>query len=155
MSDGNPEATNHPEGSDSDTGGVELSEGISPYATGAGGVTFERRVAVQYLAHLLVGDSAFEFREGRHAVSVAFQQAPDYPVDDLVIHASGVRESEPSLSLALAVRRSPNLVSSDRRAQELIRQFVRDVIVAVRDDVGFFQTVRAQPMKRAPGEERS
>src|ERR1017187_4803061 len=34
----------------------KASSAMSPYATGGGGVTFERRVAVQYLAHLLVGD---------------------------------------------------------------------------------------------------
>ena len=38
---------------------------MSPYATGGGGVTFERKVAVQYLAHLLVGDGAVEFGEGQ------------------------------------------------------------------------------------------
>lgn len=32
--------------------------GMSPYPTGGGGVTFERRVAVQYLAHLLADDGA-------------------------------------------------------------------------------------------------
>ena len=35
-------------------------KGMSPYATGGGGVTFERKVAVTYLAHLLVGDGAAE-----------------------------------------------------------------------------------------------
>ena len=37
-------------------------------------------------------------------------------------------ELEPSLELALAVRRSPNLVSSDQSTQGLIRQFVRAAI---------------------------
>lgn len=35
-----------------------LPTAMSPYPTGGGGVTFERKVAVQYLAHLLVGDGA-------------------------------------------------------------------------------------------------
>ena len=73
-------------------GGVETQpEGASPYATGGGGVNFERRVAVQYLAHLLVGDGAGEISDGRCVVSVAFQQAPDHAVDDLVVRAERPR----------------------------------------------------------------
>ena len=104
------------------------SEGMSPYATGAGGVTFERKVAVHYLAHLLVGNGAPEFGDGRRLESVAFQQAPSEPVDDLVLSAALPDEPTPSLVLALAVRRSPNLVQSDKDAQALIRQFVQAVI---------------------------
>ena len=91
-------------------------------------MTFEERVAVQYLAHLLVGDGAIEFGVGRKAVSVAFQQAPEHPVDDLVISAARPGNQEPSLELALAVRRSPNLVQSNRRTRELIQSFVKAVI---------------------------
>ena len=127
MSDGDAEETNCPQGREGAASAIGSSGGMSPYATGAGGVTFERRVAVRYLAHLLVGDGAIEFGEGRHAVSVAFQQAPDHPVDDLVVCAARPEELEPSWELALAVRRSPNLVSSDELAQGLIRQFVRAV----------------------------
>ena len=128
MSDCDSEETNTPEGTVGNAGAVESSVGMSPYATGGGGVTFERKVAVQYLAHLLVGDGAVEFGEGRHAVSVAFQQAPDYPVDDLVVHAARTGEVEPSLEIALGIRRSPNLVPSDESTQKLIREFVRAVI---------------------------
>ena len=108
---------------------------MSPYATGSGGVTFERNVAVQYLAHLLVGDGADEFGEGRIAVSVAFQQAPSHPVDDLVVYTARPEELEPSLELSLEVRRSPNLVSSDRSTQGLIRKFLRAVINAPADGI--------------------
>ena len=42
-----------------DVSGVTASpEGVSPYATGGGGVTFERKAAVMYLARLLVDDAA-------------------------------------------------------------------------------------------------
>jgi len=105
-----------------------LQKGTSPYATGGGGVTFERKVAVAYLAHLLVGDGAPELGDERRVVSVAFQQAPDHPVDDLVVAAARVDELEPSLVLALAVRRAPDLVRSDEPTQKLIRDFVRAVI---------------------------
>ena len=123
MTQGNSERMNCPEGSNDDAA-IETAA-MSPYATGGGGVTFERKVAVQYLAHLLVGDGAVEFGEARRAVSVAFQQAPDHPGDDLVVCTARSDEVEPSLELAIEVRRSPSLVSSDESAQGLIRKFVR------------------------------
>jgi hypothetical protein len=103
---------------------------MSPYATGGGGVTFERKVAVQYLARLLTGDGASELGDGRRVVSVAFQQAPDSAVDDLVVSAAHPDEMEPSLVLAVAVRRSPELVSSDESTRKLVRAFVDTVLKA-------------------------
>ena len=111
-------------------GAAPSRQGMNPYPTGGGGVTFERRVAVQYLAHLLVGDSANEIGDGRRVVSVAFQQAPVHPVDDLVVSAARPDELQRSLVLTIAVRRSPNLVVSDESSRDLIRQFVRAVIDA-------------------------
>ena len=63
-------------------------------------------------------------------MSVAFQQAPEYSVDDLVISAARPEEREPSLVLVLGVRRAPNLVLSDESTQKLIRDYVRAVIEA-------------------------
>ena len=107
--------------------------GMSPYATGGGGVTFERKVAVQYLAHLLVGHSASELGDGRRVLSVGFQQAPAHPVDDLVVRAARPDELDPSLVLAVGVRRSPQLVSSDESTQKLVRAFVDAVLKAPTD----------------------
>ncbi|SRR6266849_836187 len=104
--------------------------GMSPYATGGGGVTFERKVAVQYLAHLLVGDGSMELGDSRLVVSVAFQQAPEHSVDDLVVHAACVDELKPSLVLAVGVRRSPDLVQSDESTRKLVRSFVDELINA-------------------------
>ena len=106
---------------------------MNPYATGGGGVTFERKVAVKYLAHMLVGDGAVELGEGRSVVGVAFQQAPEHSVDDLVIRAARTGELEPSLVLAVGVRRSPDLVPSDERTRKLIHAFVHEVINAPDD----------------------
>ena len=131
----NSENTNSIEGSDSGTSAKESSSGVSPYATGGGGVTFERKVAVQYLAHLLVGDGAVEFGEGRRTMCVAFQQDPDHPVDDLVVCAARPEELEPSWEIALEVRRSPNLVQSDDKTRRLIRKFVRALIEAPTDGI--------------------
>ena len=133
MSEARPEETSGPEESDGGIGAVASPGGMSPYATGGGGVTFERKVAVQYLAHLLVGDGASELGDGRYVVSVAFQQAPDHPVDDLVVSAARPNELQPSLLLALGVRRSPKLVLSDESTRNLIREFVRAVINAPTD----------------------
>ena len=130
MSNVTPEDASGLEPSGGSIGATPPPRGMSPYATGGGGVTFERKVAVQHLAHLLVGDSASEVGDGRRVVSVAFQQAPVHSVDDLVVSAAHPDELQPSLVLTIAVRRSPNLVVSDERALELIRQFVRAVIDA-------------------------
>lgn len=104
--------------------------GVSPYSTGGGGVTFERKVAVRYLTHVLVGDGAVEFGDGRFAVRVDFQQAPEHTVDDLVVYAAGADEVEPSLVLAVGVRRSPDLVQSDESTRKLVRAFLQEVINA-------------------------
>lgn len=118
------------EGERSEMGPAMAAEGVSPYATGGGGVTFERKVGVQYLAHLLLEDGAPELGDGRFAVGVAFQQAPEHSVDDLVIRASRAEESEPSLVLAVAVRRAPNLVQSNEDSRRLVRAFVNEVLNA-------------------------
>ena len=133
MREASPEETTAPEETDGDTGLTASPQGMSPYATGGGGVTFERKVAIKYLAHLLVGDGASELGDGRSVVSVEFQQAPDHPVDDLVVTAACTDESLPSLVLALGIRRSPNLVSSDESTRKLIQQFVRAVMNAPTD----------------------
>lgn len=130
MSEFDTDVGNSPEKSTSAPDTAESIQGMSPYATGGGGITFERKVAVKYLAHLLVGDSAIEFGEDRRVLSVAFQQGPDHPIDDLVISAARHEEPQPSLVLALAVRRSVNLVQSDDSSRKIVRQFVQAVIGA-------------------------
>jgi hypothetical protein len=97
----------------------------SPYATVGGGVTLERRVAALYLARLLTRDTAPELGDDRHVVGVAFQQEPKIAVDDVVIHAAPDSEGEPSLQLAIAVRRWPNIVASDPKMKALVADLVR------------------------------
>ena len=128
-----PDESGTPVGGDGDA----RPAGVSPYSTGGGGVTFERKVAVKYLAQLLVGDGASELGDARRVASVAFQQAPEHPVDDLVVRAARPDEQEPSLVLALAVRRKPQIVSSDESTRKLIGQFVRAVIDAPIDGPEF------------------
>jgi DNA-binding transcriptional ArsR family regulator len=111
----------------------EVAGGSSPYSTAGGGITFERKVGVRYLARLLAGDGAVELGDGRVVVGVDFQQAPDHQVDDLVIRAARADEDEPSLVLAVAARRSPNLVPSDKLSRKLICAFIREVANAPAD----------------------
>ena len=133
MSKTNPQETSGTVAKERGTDAVVSAVGMSPYATGGGGVTFERKVAVLYLAHLLVGDGASELGDGRSVVSVEFQQAPSHPVDDLVVSAARPDELQPSLVFTLAVRRSPNLVASDESTRKLVRQFIHATINAPTD----------------------
>ena len=130
MSEASSDETSGPERNEGGPGAMTPPQGMNPYATGGGGVTFERKVDVQYLALLLAGDGATELGEGRRVVSVGFQQAPAHPADDLVVRAAHPDESQPSLVIAIAVRRSPNLVQSDELTRKLFRGFVRALITA-------------------------
>ena len=47
----------------------------SPYSTGGGGVTLERRIGALYLAGLLTGETAPELGDSRAVVGVRFQQS--------------------------------------------------------------------------------
>ena len=105
----------------------------SPYSTGGGGVTLERRVAARYLAMLLTGDTVAELGEDRAIVSVAFQQAPRVPVDDLVILAARAEETSPSLELAVGIRRAPKIVPSDEDTRKLIVEYARAMLAAPDD----------------------
>ena len=109
---------------------VSTTPGVSPYATGGGGFAFEWRAAAVYLSRLLVGAGAPEFGEGRCVVSVALQQAPEFPIDDLVVSAALPDESEPSLLFSVAVRRAPRIVSSDKDTRKLVRNLVRAVMTS-------------------------
>ena len=101
------------------------ARGVSPYATGGGGVSLERRAAVIYLARLLTGATAVELH-GRRVERVAFQQAPAHHVDDLVVGAAGDDGSDP-LELNIAVRRAPAFTTSDEDTRKLLGNLVADL----------------------------
>jgi len=118
-----------PEPGGSRNGGTRqpaTQQGASPYSSGGGGVSFERRVSVVYLSLLLTGDNAAELGDSRSVTSIAYQQAPQSPVDDLVIHARA-DATDQGLELAIGIRRAPNLVQSDEDSRKLVLQFVRAV----------------------------
>ncbi len=95
----------------------------SSYSTGGGGVTFERRVAVRYLAAMLTGAARAE-AEGWLVTTVAFQQGHVGPVDDLHVSLTRDGEESESLELWVAVRRSPTFVRSHADTKKLISTFV-------------------------------
>jgi hypothetical protein len=106
----------------------------SPYATGGGGTTFEHRIAARYLALMLTGNTTPELG-GRVIASMAFQQAPGSPVDDLVLYARHPNKRAPSLELAVGVRRSPKLIPSDQETQKLIGTYISALLTHHGDGV--------------------
>ncbi|MFK4089865.1 hypothetical protein ACI2LF_37490 [Kribbella sp. NPDC020789] len=114
-------------------GAAAIEPGASPASTGGAGVTFERKVAADYLARLLLGCGADGLGPSRVVVSLAFQQAPEFTVDDLVVGAAMDGEDEASLLLAVAARRTPNVVDSDEKSQGLFRSFVKQLLIAPGD----------------------
>lgn len=95
----------------------------SSYGTGGGGFTFERRVAVRYLAAMLSGVPRPEL-EDRRVTQVSFQQSAVSSVDDIHVLAAREGEVDPSLELWIAVRRSPNFVKSHAKTRRLVEQLV-------------------------------
>ncbi len=108
--------------------------GSSPYSTGGGGYTFERRVAVTYLARLLTGETAGEL-QGRRVRRVSFQQAPEHKVDDLVVTAAGDDGCD-RFELEIAVRRAPKFTASDDDSKKLIGSLLASVSTTPKEDVG-------------------
>ncbi|MGW6915001.1 hypothetical protein ACWGB8_14490 [Kitasatospora sp. NPDC054939] len=107
--------------------GASASNGgsASPYSTGGGGVTLERRLAAVYLSHLLTGTPVDELGASRSVTRVAFQQAPSYAVDDLVVTAVDPDNPQDSAELLIAARRAPLLTASDESSQQLITQVLK------------------------------
>lgn len=98
----------------------------SPYSSGGGGITFERRVAASYLAALLNGGSAAGL-DGRRVVQVAFQQGPTEAVDDLVIVAQNASDASPPFTVAVGIRRRPLITPSDQDTQKLLTDYLRSL----------------------------
>ncbi|GAB3805619.1 hypothetical protein GCM10028798_27790 [Humibacter antri] len=114
---------------------ASAGDAMSPYATGGGGVTFERKVAVRYLVQLLTGLGSSDLGDGRSVVSVAFQQSPEHTADDLIVRAKRPTEAAPSLVLALAVRRAPSIVKGDEKTRKLIGSLLGELAKDVGPDV--------------------
>lgn len=121
-----------PEEKHSEAAAAVQSAAASPYVTGGGGFTLERRIASIYLAHMLRGSRADELR-GRSVVSVHFQ-APGELIDDIIIHAAREGEDVESLTLYVAARRAPKFVTSDEQTMKLLKKFIQ--AIALPDEEG-------------------
>jgi hypothetical protein len=82
---------------------------------------------------MLTGDTAPELGDAREVRSVAFQQAPQISVDDLVIETARHGETDSSVVLAIGIRRRPNLVRSDEDGQKLVTEFLRALLGTAED----------------------
>ena len=91
----------------------------SPYSTGGGGVTFERRVAALFLARLLSGET-HEGLQGYRVNRISFQS-----VEDFVVEAGPELGESPTLALVVAARRAPRFIASDGKTEEIITKFLR------------------------------
>lgn len=106
-------------------GSPGAAAGMSPYATGGGGVVLEHRAVARYMALMLAGRTSPELAD-RQIVRITCQDAD--PVDDVVLHAKRAHEGRPSLRLAVAARRSPDLIPSNAKSRKLIKTFVQEVL---------------------------
>ena len=96
----------------------------SPYSTGGGGVTLERRIVATYLARMLAGRSAPEIGGGRVIKRVALQQGPKHAVDDIVVTAE---LEDSTVTVAIASRRHPDFVTSDADTRKLVRTLLEEI----------------------------
>lgn len=64
---------------------------------------------------MLTSETAAELGDARRIAIVAFQEAPEHPVRDLVITAARTDEIQQSLELAIAIRRTPKMIDQERR----------------------------------------
>ena len=96
-------------------------------------------MAATYLARLLTGGTVAELH-GRRVQRVSFQQAPAYPVDDLLI--TGADDGGTSrLELEIAVRRQPALTISDNDTEKLVGDFLPAARDSAENDVQRRQSV--------------
>ena len=63
--------------------------------------------------------------EVRAVTGVAFQQAPEYAADDLVLRAVSRKEQDDVTEMPIAVRRTPKLTEGDEKSEQLITQLLQ------------------------------
>lgn len=104
----------------------------SPYSTGGGGVTLEHRFGALFLARMLAGTVMPELRD-RTVSSVAFQQVPSSPVDDLVLSADS-DVAPRKVRLSIACRRRPQLTQGNAKTKVLFQRLVSADVASVDSD---------------------
>lgn len=103
----------------------------SPYATGGGGGTLEHRLGALLLTRLLTGGPIAALND-LAPVHVAFQQTPTSIVDDFVATAP-TADGTTTIRVAIAARRHPAFITSDKKTNELIATLVAADLAAEAD----------------------
>lgn len=96
----------------------------SPYSTGGGGVSLERRYGATLFAAVLTGDPIQGLGDEVRPEHIRFQALPsESPVDDYEV--TGVGRNGERRTLAVGVRRAPTIAKSDEKFVKLVADFVR------------------------------
>jgi hypothetical protein len=126
------------------------SAAASPYVTGGGGFTLERRIASIYLAHMLRGSTADELRS-RRGISVDLQATGEL-IDDIVVHAAREGEDSESLTLYVASRRAPKFVTSDDQTKKLLQKFIQAIALSGEEGVEREFAIAVAGVQTAPSQ---
>lgn len=101
---------------------LPVASGASPYSTGGGGTRLEHAYAACLIADFLTGAPLQELGGALIPESIRLQASEMSEVDDIVIEG---RDSQGSLHRSsIAVRRDPDLTTSDQASVPLVRAFL-------------------------------
>lgn len=93
----------------------------SPYSTGGGGTTLEHEYGAVLMTHILSGHPLGILGDDFTPTRLSFQ-VPQFPVDDFVL--DGDHSNGSSRSVAIAVRRDPKLVETNKASVKLLASFI-------------------------------
>jgi len=96
--------------------------GASPAATGPAGPLFEAQVGAYYLLSLLAGGEPRGL-PGTTVTRIEFQRSPDWPFDDVIVHATDVQAKQAVLEVQ--VKRTIDFTASDPVFRALVAQVAK------------------------------
>lgn len=97
----------------------------NPYSSGGGGTVLEHRYGAVLLTHVLTSEAARELGDDAVPTHLVFQAKHLSPVDDFVLLG---HDDNGEVGAAIAVRRSPDLIPSDRKSRALIESFLQALL---------------------------
>jgi hypothetical protein len=111
--------------------GVKASDvQSSPYSTGGGGTTLEHEYGAVLMTHILSGHPLGILGDEFTPTRLSFQ-VPQFPVDDFVL--DGDHPNGSIRSVAIAVRRDPKLVETNKASVKLLASFIAFLSVHAAD----------------------
>jgi tetratricopeptide (TPR) repeat protein len=99
--------------------------GVSPYASGGGGIVLEHAYGAVMLSSLLTGDPVTELGDDATVTSVRFQARRVSPVDDLLVSGKARGEER---QVSIGVRRAPKITAKDKKTARLLASYVQMVV---------------------------